>query len=134
MSVAAVPALWLTSAEAGALFGRSGEAFRLMLEDPEHAAFAARCTTRGRQVRVPATICWFYANEARMPESREDLAAFLELFPLPDLTEHRREARLVRREEGAAAVGYCLFVLAALALVGLMVTEFVAAALPAVAG
>jgi hypothetical protein len=73
---------WLTSSEAGALFGRSGDAFRAMLEDPEHAPLAERCTRRGRQVRVP--------------ESREDLVAFLELFPMPDLTGHRREARLVR--------------------------------------
>lgn len=88
--------VWLTSAEAGAVFGRSGESFRAMLEDPAHADLAARCTTRGRQVRVPAAVCWFYAHEARVPESREDLAAFLALFPMPDLTAHRREARLVR--------------------------------------
>lgn len=127
-------ALWLTSTEAGALFGRSGDAFRGMLDDPQHAEFAGRCTRRGRQVRVPATVAWFYANEARMPEDRAELAAFLELFPLPDLTGHRREARLVRSEAGVAGLAYSVFVLAVLAVVGLVVGDLVGAAVAAGSG
>lgn len=88
--------LWLTSSEAGALFGVTGDSFRAMLDDPRHADLAARCTRRGKQVRVPAAVAWFYAHEAQVPADREDLARFLELFPMPDLAAHRREARLVR--------------------------------------
>lgn len=87
---------WLTSGEAAALFGTSSTSVLRMLADPEHADFAARVVRRGRETRFPAAVTWFYAHEGRMPEDRADLAAFLELFPIPDVTSHRREARLIR--------------------------------------
>lgn len=87
---------WLTSGEAAVLFGTTSASVLRMLADPAHADFAGRVVRRGRETRFPAAVTWFYAHEGRMPDDRQDLADFLELFPIPDVTSHRRDARLVR--------------------------------------
>ena len=84
---------WRSIGEVAPWFDRSPDAIRAMLEDPEHADFAARVRRRGTHRLFPASVTWHYACEGRMPESHEELAAFLEVFPVPE--SGRRRAQLV---------------------------------------
>lgn len=84
---------WRTIGEVAPWFDRSPDAVRDMLEDDQHAEFAARIRRRGTHRLFPANVTWFYANEAQMPESREDLLDFVARCPVPE--SERTRARLV---------------------------------------
>jgi len=91
---------WLTTGEAAALFDRSADWVRVMLEDPAHADFASRVVRRGSHRQFPAELTWFYAAEGRMPADRSDLADFLVHHPLPEI--ERLSRMTVRTMERSA--------------------------------
>jgi hypothetical protein len=86
---------WLTTGEVAPWFGTTARSVLRMVDDPQHAEFAMRVRRRGTQLRFPAALTWHYAHEGRLPESHEELAAFIEVFPVPETRQ--RGAQLVER-------------------------------------